>query len=361
MRSIFILPLLLTAAAAMPAEAQERRARVEVERDGARGRAAPRVLQMTRSPRAVLGVVTTSSRGLQDTLGVLVTGVTPGSPAAVAGIGEGARLQAIDDVSLRVSASDAADPVVGNLGTRRLTRHLGNKSPGDEVRLHVFENGQARTVQVTLADAASLAPARAARARGRAGELRAARANRPSLGIQVGTSGSRRDTLGVFVMRADDDGPAAKAGIIEGVRIAAINGQDLRIPAVDAADPLVARSRVQRLTRALGELTPGDEVELRVWQNGQYRNVRVRTVPADSLRRGRSTFFIGDGVRIEPMPAMPSEIRIPRGADMGAFQFRMSPEFHREVEVILDGAVRGARTALEEVAHELPAVVRQYH
>ena len=41
-------------------------------------------------------------------------------------------------------------------------------------------------------------------------------------------TGSSRDTLGVFVMSVEDGGPAAKAGIEEGTRIASINGVDVR-------------------------------------------------------------------------------------------------------------------------------------
>lgn len=315
-RSLVLIAV--AAAVAQPAGAQER-ARIEVERDAARARAMPRIVEMARGPRAMLGIATGSS-GIQDTLGVLVSGVTDDGPAAKAGIQEGARLQSIDGVSLRVSREDADDPIVGGLGMRRLTRELGKRKPGDEVELRVASAGQSRTVRVRLADADSLMRRRVATVRG-AGpggrELsRTAPANRASLGIQVSSSGSRRDTLGVFVAAADDEGPAAKAGIVEGTRIAAINGTDLRVAAADAEDNMVASARVQRLMRVLADVKPGDEVELRVWQNGQYRTTRVRTVPADSLRRNRSTFIIGDGMRFEGAPLLPSRIRIPEAPEM---------------------------------------------
>ena len=115
----------------------------------------------------------------------------------------------------------------------------------------------------------------------------------------------------------DDDGPAARAGVIEGMRIAAINGTDLRVPASDAEDNLVVRSRAQRLTRALADVNPGDEVELRVWQNGQYRNVRVRTVPSDSLRRSRSA-----APRIRARWAAATAATTPTTAPMPPTRFR---------------------------------------
>ena len=364
MRTIALLSLTALALAA-PAEAQDRRERVEIERDALRRGASTRVLQLSRTPRAVLGIGTAPGRGLEDTLGVLVSSVTAEGPAARAGIKEGDRIQAIGGVSLRISPADAEDPLVGILGSRRLTRELGKRNPGDEVELRVASGNGARNVRVRLADADTLYRRRVVermRVPGAPGSAyRVDDRDRASLGIRVASSGSRRDTLGVFVMGADDAGPAARAGIIEGARIASINGADLRVPAADAEDPMVAGSRVQRLTRALGDVKPGDEVELRVWQNGQYRNVRVRTVPADSLRRNHSTFIIGDGMSWDGLRGMPSRIRIPGGADMGAFRFHLAPEFHRDLETILDGAVRGAIRAREGAVRELPSVSRTYH
>ena len=364
MRTIALLSLTALAFAA-PADAQDRRARVEAERDAARRGELPRVLQISRTPRAALGIGTAPGRGLEDTLGVLVSSVTAEGPAARAGIKEGDRLQSIGSVSLRISPADAEDPLVGILGSRRLTRELGKRNPGDEVELRVASGTQARTVRVRLADADSLFRRRTVAATRVPGAPRAVNregnTDRASLGIRVGASGSRRDTLGVFVTGADDEGPAARAGIVEGARIAAINGTDLRVPAVDAEDPVIAGARARRLSRVLEDVKPGDEVELRVWQNGQYRNVRVRTVSSDSLRRNRSTFIIGNGMRWEGPRGMPSRIRIPGGADMGAFRFHLSPELHRTLETMLDGAVRGAYRAREGALRELPSVSRTYH
>src|SRR3954467_7221107 len=55
-----------------------------------------------------------------------------------------------------------------------------------------------------------------------------AMAKRAALGIELRATGTRRDTLGVFVEAVTPKGPAESAGIIEGDRIAAINGVDLR-------------------------------------------------------------------------------------------------------------------------------------
>ena len=65
-------------------------------------------------------------------------------------------------------------------------------------------------------------------------------------------TGSARDSLGVFVVSVDDSGPAAKAGIQEGDRIASINGTDLRTrgsrdPDAEALRGTAEISRVERV------------------------------------------------------------------------------------------------------------------
>lgn len=342
MRTTILLSL-GTLLIALPAQGQERRERVE--RRVAPRASAIRALGAARVPRAVLGVMTAPGTGLADTAGVLVRDVMEDSPAAAAGIKEGDRLAQIGGVSLRISRSDAEDPVLASIGARRLTRELDKREPGDEVELRVATGASTRSVRVRLVAPDSLRRTRAAMAPlARTRAVRAERLeNRASLGIQVGTTGSRRDTLGVFVMGVDDEGPAAKAGIIEGARIAAIGGTDLRVGAADADDPLVATARVRQLSRALRDVKPGDEVELRVWQNGQYRTARVRTVPADSLRRSRRTIIVGDGAGwpslfpMEPLPPVP-----PEGAP-GAFRFRLGPELGDEIRLMLDEARVEAR------------------
>src|SRR5687767_9862737 len=59
--------------------------------------------------RAVLGI-STSSGGERDTLGLLITGITPGGPAEQAGLEEGNRIAAINGVRLTLSSADAGEP-----------------------------------------------------------------------------------------------------------------------------------------------------------------------------------------------------------------------------------------------------------
>lgn len=354
MKFRLIAPALILAAPAIATmDAQARPERIEIERVAPQVRV--RAIQVARAPRAVLGI-TTSDGGKGDTLGVLVASVTADGPAARAGLAEGARIQAIGGVSLRITPADADDPLVRDLGVRRLTRELGGKKPGDEVELRVLDGNATRSVRVRLADPDSLYRTREAVGRGMAPAMRAAMANRATLGIEVGATGSRRDTLGVFVLRADDEGPAAKAGLVEGSRIAAIGGVDLRVAAADAGDDLVARSRVQRLMRALADVKPGDEVELRVWTNGQHRTLRVRTVPADSLRRSRATTIFGEDFQFQRAPA----IAFPRG-EMGEFRFQAAPQVRHELELSAQRARTAAHAALQAARQHRPAAPPTLH
>ena len=100
--------------------------------------------------RAAIGVTTTSG-GMRDTLGLLVTEVIANSPADKAKIEEGDRLQRVNDTDLRLSPPDAGDREMRGLMARRLIRV--QLKPGDAVDLVVFSDGKARTVKVTTAKA----------------------------------------------------------------------------------------------------------------------------------------------------------------------------------------------------------------
>lgn len=254
------------------------------------------LMRMMGQPRAVIGVSTSSSSGSRDTLGLLVSVVTRNSPAEKAGIEEGNRIAAINGVSLKLAAADVGDPDMETLMNRRLVRELDKTKPGDDVELKVYGGGQLRTMQIKTVDPDSLYSTRTF--------MRRSADDRPTLGISIGSSGSKRDTLGVFVMSVDDGGPAANAGIEEGQRIAAINGVDLRVAHDDAGDDLVSSARVNRLERELSKVKVGETVDLRVYANGQARTVKVTTVAMSALpSHGRSMTIIRDGGMIRrPFP-----------------------------------------------------------
>lgn len=291
-------------------------------------------------PRAVIGVNTSINSGARDTLGLLVSWVTRGSPAEKAGIEEGNRIAMINGVSLKLAAADIGDPDMERLMSRRLTRELDKIKPGDEVNLSVYGNGQTRSIKVKTVDPDSLNELN------REGLLRRYE-ERATLGIGTASTGSKRDSLGVFVMSVDDEGPAAKAGIEEGARIAAINGVDLRVAREDAGDQFVSTTRMNRLHRELAKVKSGDPVELRVYQNGQTKTVKVTAVSARDLSRtGRSrVIHNGSGVTI---------IRSPDVVSMDINGAELVATARRAAEV----AARAAGDRLEDISRVLDEMGR---
>lgn len=252
-------------------------------------------------PRAVIGVTTSGSANSRDTLGVLVSSVRSGSPAEKAGIEEGNRIASVNGVSLRLSAADVGDYDMANIMTRRLTRELDKLHPGDEVDLRVYANGQTKAVKVkTIAPEDLYEIAKPARRD----------AERPTLGLRLATTGSARDSIGVFVIGVDEAGPAAKAGIEEGSRIASINGVDVRGKNTEDDEFWVFRStNINRFERELNKLKPGDDAALRVYFNGQMRNVTVKVARASDLPRRRGSMtIIGGGDNFFELPRVAATV-----------------------------------------------------
>jgi serine protease Do len=311
--------------------------------------------------RAAIGI-TTSSGGMRDTLGLLVSSVTAGGPADKAGIEEGNRIVAINGVSLRLSAADAGEGDMDGITNRRLIRELEKVKAGDEVELRVWAGGQTKTVKVKTVAMEDL-PSRTR-------TVRREIEDRPVLGLSLSATGSRRDTLGMLVVRVATDGPAEKAGLVEGDRISAINGVSLRVASEDAGDGYMSSARMNRYRRELAKVSVGEDVELRVISNGQAKTVRVKPVRAADLPRQRGgVMIIGDGaIGIgDIFPALPS-ITIPPMAPMSprpprVFEFdgnlndgirmRLDPRARIEIEEQAQDAVRRARDAARDALERI--------
>ncbi len=304
MRTRSFVLVALSAAAALPVGAQQvivgRPSRAEAGVLVARGG----------PPRAVIGI-TTRAGDARDTLGLVVTDVAPNSPADRAGIHEGDRLASINGVSLKLASVDVGDDEMADAISRRLTRELEKLKPGDEVSLVVYSAGKTRTAKVKTASADDVYPSPARR-------MQQDLESRAALGVSIGSTGSKRDTLGVLVMGVDDGGPADKAGLEEGNRIASINGVDLRVDRADLGDDYVSAARVRRLQRELQKVKPGDQVTLQVYADGRSRTVQLKAVKASELKgRNGVVIFNGAGAMPMPMPAlapMPDMPPMPPGA-----------------------------------------------
>ena len=238
------------------------------------------------SPRAVIGI-TTSAGDARDTLGLPVTDVAAGGPAGKAGIQEGDRIQTINGIDLKIEPIDVGDAVMADAMSRRLTRELGKLKVGDDVRLGVYHGGQTRTLTLKTVASDSLY--------GNAAGLMSMReGNRAMLGVSLAVAGSKRDTLGILIVGVTDKGPADKAGLEEGDRIAAINGVNLKVDREDAGDGYVASARYQRLQKAMAKVKPGDDVTLDVWAGGRFKTVHLKAAKASELGDGQNTFIFRD-------------------------------------------------------------------
>jgi hypothetical protein len=142
--------------------------------------------------------------------------------------------------------------------------------------------------------------------------------DRAMLGIATGSSG-RRDTLGLFIESITDGGPADKAGLEEGNRIASINGVNLKVAREDAGESDMAGAMTNRLIREMRKIKAGDDVTLQVWADGHYKTVKVKTVAAKDLESrddgaGDFAFAMNDMPRLraqlqDELPRIREDIR----------------------------------------------------
>ena len=253
------------------------------------------VVSGERRNRAVIGVSygTASGSSGADTAGVRIIEVQQDGPAAKAGLKSGDVITEVNGVSLHVSSADLSDAALAGTAERRLQRAMAKAAPGDDVVLRVKSGGTSRVVNVK-AVAASELDARSVRA---VADGRTSRTARPAIGLSIGASGSVRDTLGLFISSVVAKGPAERAGVVEGERIAAINGIDVRVPREDVEDPIATEARVQRFVREVQKGEPGSTVTLRVVGNGRSREVTVTTSSGSSADSEQPLLRLYDGLQ----------------------------------------------------------------
>jgi serine protease Do len=349
MRTLILTTLLLTSAAST---ADARQIRTTVVPGGRLS-----IARTEDGDRPFLGI-TMSSGSKRDTLGILISSVTPGSPADKAGLEEGNRIGAINGVSLKIAREDAGEPEMTNAMMNRLTRELRKAKAGDEVSLDVYSGGRYKTLKVKTAAADE------------AGEMRRSRSDieeRAVIGVSLSVTGSRRDADGVFVAAVTDGGPAEKAGIVEGERIASVNGVSLRVAKEDAEDSQIASAKLDRLNRELGKVKAGDAVELQVVAGGRTRSVKVTTVKASALPRSsgyRIGFGDGEFMRLAPggvmtlprTPMAPNAPSAPRLRMFRNFDEIDGAEFDVKAEV--ERALERARSSSDRVRIQAEPQIR---
>lgn len=148
------------------------------------------------------------SFGLPTPSGALVSQVSPGSAAAAAGLKPG-------DVITEVNGEAVTQ--AGNLSSL-----IGLSAPGDTVKLKVWREREAQTLQAKLGSAGEAAETVAA--------ADPANADSPRLGLALRpqTSEERRQSGGDGLVVQQVDGAAARAGIEPGDVLLAINGKPVQ-------------------------------------------------------------------------------------------------------------------------------------
>ncbi len=222
--------------------------------------------------------------------GVLIVRVEADGPAARAGLRRGDIVVKLADTEVN-SVSDVA-------------AFLADRKPGDVVSVSVLRGDETRAFRVTLGDqngGAYLGVSLAADARGIDKTLPGA----PRLEIKPGVEARKivtgvRVGPGAMIVEVLTDTPAAKAGLVAGDVISAVNGVT-----VDMSNTLAA---------LIGQYKPGDRVTLEVLgQNQQPRTVTVTlgANPADASKAylGVQYTFAGPMWSRRILPPMP---RLPR-------------------------------------------------
>jgi serine protease Do len=153
-----------------------------------------------------------SSLHLADVHGALVNGVTPGSPAAEAGIQTGDVITKFNDTTID--------------GGNELRNLVSSTAPGSTAELTVIRDQKARQVRVTLAERkADETASNEGGAPSEDGLGMTVQPLTPSLAQQLEVP---RATEGLAVTGVNPDGAAAAAGIQEGDVIRQANGKNVR-------------------------------------------------------------------------------------------------------------------------------------
>src|SRR5262249_61096963 len=105
-----------------------------------------------------------------------------------------------------------------------------------------------------------------------------------TLGVDGGRG--RRGAAGALAAEPQADSPAAKAGIVTGDVITALNGH----PVKDAHD----------LAKQIGSMTPGATIKLTVWRKGEEKSFSMTLGELPKSREGRGTNPDSDGSHARP-------------------------------------------------------------
>jgi serine protease Do len=242
--------------------------------------------------------------GLKEARGFLVTDVTANSPADKSGIKGGYKISSIN--GRQVPLGGDVILAVDNKTIRKiddiLTYLEREKKVGDAVDLTIFRDGKQQEINLTLA-ARPVSDQQALQ--------QEAQEQRPSIGISgtnITPEIARAMNLtqvrqGVLVLDIIAKGPADKAGLRGGDKVANINGTEIRLGGdiITKIDNQTVRN-MNELISYLKTKDVGDVVHLQVLRDGKVKNIGI-TLGPNQKSPNPSNQLLPPEFNIQPSPS----------------------------------------------------------
>ena len=234
---------------------------------------------------------------LNDTKGILVVDITADSPADKAGIRGGDVLTTVDGQDIRLGGDIIV--AVDNQSVRAMEDLLSyleeQKAVGDNIELSVIRDGKNQHIDMIL----TARPTQGAENRFQPNQESTQQQQRPALGINginMTPELAERMNLthsqkGFLIEDIISGGPADKAGIRGGYKIANINGSDFKLGGdiVVGIDEMVVGT-IQDIQSYLDTKKVGDRVQMHVIRDGQeitvpltLGNIQSEQAPLEQL------------------------------------------------------------------------------
>jgi serine protease Do len=234
---------------------------------------------------------------LNDTKGILVVDITADSPADKAGIRGGDVLTAVDGQDIRLGGDVIV--AVDNQSVRAMEDLLSyleeQKAVGDNIELSVIRDGKTQHIDMILA----ARPNQEAENMFQPNMESKQQQHRPALGINginmtpelAELMNLTQSQKGFLIEDIISGGPADKAGIRGGYKIANINGSEFKlggdiVVGIDEVDV----STIQDVQSYLDTKEVGDSVQIRVLRDGQeitvpltLGNIQSEQAPLEQL------------------------------------------------------------------------------
>jgi S1-C subfamily serine protease len=234
---------------------------------------------------------------LNDTKGILVVDITADSPADKAGIRGGDVLTTVDGQDIRLGGDIIV--AVDNQSVRAMEDLLSyleeQKAVGDNIELSVIRDGKTQHIDMIL----TARPTQGAENRFQPNQEPKQQQQRPALGINginMTPELAERMNLthsqkGFLIEDIISGGPADKAGIRGGYKIANMNGSDFKLGGdiVVGIDEMVVGT-IQDIQSYLDTKKVGDRVQIHVIRDGQeitvpltLGNIQSEQAPLEQL------------------------------------------------------------------------------